>query len=499
MSRKLRQWVFSLLMGMAVAMMPFQVFDAFAATAKIAFSDPTAKVGEEVSVTMKFTCTSGEALGNTDVMLAYDSSMLEFINETDNASGGSGAIRVWSGVDGTSEVATTLRFRALKAGTAEITVTSWEGYDNDGQTLTMEKEGSSRIQIAAAETSSNDADLVSLQVSPGTLEPAFSADVDSYSVSVGLGTERLNISAVPKSDKATVTVEGNESLADGDNTILCKVTAEDGSTVKTYTIHASRVEGGAESESTGEQTPEAEVLATLDIAAKTVEFLAVPENLEIPEGFKESSIAIGDSRVPGWTWAAEETPSYCVFYGRIGDGEPGLYRYDLTEKTVQRYFQDPAGENAVGTETYVELAENYNSLLEDFQVRLYIIIGLGALSAVLLITLVVVLARGRKGDNPYARLDGQEPEEEPKKTSRAHHGKKMTKEERYMMGEEDEYEDFEEEELEPDPDEYLPEPVQDVEAAIAANLAKEAAAAKEEEYLDEDTDEDDFEFFDLDE
>ena len=39
-------------------------FQSFAATAKISFSDPSTKVGEEVKVTMKFTSTSGDLLGN---------------------------------------------------------------------------------------------------------------------------------------------------------------------------------------------------------------------------------------------------------------------------------------------------------------------------------------------------------------------------------------------------------------------------------------------------
>lgn len=105
----------------------FVPFQSLAATARIAFSDPSGQVGSEISVTMKFTSTDGTVLGNTDVMLAYDANMLEFINETENASGGAGAIRVWTGLEGKTEMVTTLRFRALQAGTSQITISSWEG------------------------------------------------------------------------------------------------------------------------------------------------------------------------------------------------------------------------------------------------------------------------------------------------------------------------------------------------------------------------------------
>lgn len=520
MNRRVRQWIGSLLLGMAVSMTPYCMISSFAASAKIAFSDPSTKVGDEVSVTMKFTSTSGEVLGNTDVMLAYDASLLEFIDEEDdNASGGSGAIRVWSG-PGSTEVATTLKFKALQAGTANITVTSWEGYDNEGQSLTMEREGSSKITITGLETSSNDATLKSLQVSPGVLNPAFTPNTENYTTSVGLDVERLTVSALANNDNATVAVEGGDALAEGDNTVICKVTAQDGTTVKTYTITVSKVEGGdsltTDSSGEGETTApvELEVLAEIDVSAKKVQFLSMPENLEIPAGLVERSIAIGDTRLQGWTVGEKETSDYCIFYGRIGDGEPGFYRYDTVEKTVQKYFQDEAAGPL--TPEQQKALEDYNDLLDDFKMRLYIIIGLGVLAGILAIALVVVLVtKGNKKDSfVYDDDDTEEPAEEKRVPAQVR-GKKLSKEERYMMGVED---DYEEPELEDealtmsDPEDYMPEPaepvkakaavpMEDVEAVIAANLAKEAAAAArmpepEEEFLDEE--DDDFEFFDLD-
>lgn len=521
MNRRVRQWICSLLLGMAVSMTPYCMISSLAASAKIAFSDPSTKVGDEVSVTMKFTSTSGEVLGNTDVMLAYDASLLEFIDvEDDNASGGSGAIRVWSG-PGSTEVVTTLKFKALQAGTANITVTSWEGYDNEGQSLTMEREGSSKIAITGLETSSNDATLKSLQVSPGVLNPAFTPNTENYTTSVGLDVERLTVSALANNDNATVAVEGGDALAEGDNTVVCKVTAQDGTTVKTYTITVSKVEGGdsltANPSGEGETTApvELEVLAEIDVSAKKVQFLSLPENLEIPAGFVERSIAIGDTRLQGWTVGEKETSDYCIFYGRIGDGEPGFYRYDTVEKTVQKYFQDEAAQGAL-TPEQAKALEDYNDLLDDFKMRLYIIIGLGVLAGILAVALVAVLVtKGNKKDSlGYDDDDEEEPVEEKRIPAQAR-GKKLSKEERYMMGVEDDYEESEIEDGEaimPNAEDYMPEPaetikakvtapMEDVEAVIAANLAKEAAAAAkmpkpEPEFLDEE--DDDFEFFDLD-
>ena len=99
-------------------------FQSFAATAKISFSDPSTKVGEEVKVTMKFTSTSGDLLGDTNVVLDYDATMLEYINETDNVDGGAGKIRVRS-FPGVAEAVTELRFKALRAGSTYHSELGW--------------------------------------------------------------------------------------------------------------------------------------------------------------------------------------------------------------------------------------------------------------------------------------------------------------------------------------------------------------------------------------
>ena len=71
-------------------------FQAFAA--RIAFSDPTGNVGDEIAVTMKITSTGNETINSSDVMLSYDSSALEFLSGT-GATGGAGSIRVGGSAD----------------------------------------------------------------------------------------------------------------------------------------------------------------------------------------------------------------------------------------------------------------------------------------------------------------------------------------------------------------------------------------------------------------
>ena len=76
-----------MLVCMLAVMGPWGQMVSWAANTRIAFSDPSVMVGNEVTVTMKI--TSDSALGKADVMVAYDSAALEFISGN-GANGGAG-------------------------------------------------------------------------------------------------------------------------------------------------------------------------------------------------------------------------------------------------------------------------------------------------------------------------------------------------------------------------------------------------------------------------
>lgn len=244
MNRKLKRLaaVFMMLV-MMIAAVPGQIITAYAATGKITFSDPSVTVGEQVSVKMKIESSDGAALGASDVRLEYDSAALEFVSGT-SANGGAGSIRVIGAMESENQTTFTftLKFKALKAGTSSIKVTSQEVYDADSQMVTIDHVGSSAVKVTAPVTYSKDASLSSLTISPGSLTPEFSSDVMEYTATVGADVEKLTISAPANDGKASVSVIGNEDLQLGENTITCKVTAEDGETTKTYTILVTKTE-----------------------------------------------------------------------------------------------------------------------------------------------------------------------------------------------------------------------------------------------------------------
>ena len=447
MNRKMKRFLTSIVM---IAVLTLGTsFSALAA--RIAFSDRSVTTGETVSINMKITSTGTETIGRADVTLSYDPSLLEFVSG-DGASGGAGTVRVTGSSDSESatELTFVLEFRALRAGNATITIASQEVYDKDSQTVTVEREGSSAITIAAAAGDSTNANLAGLQVSPGTLSPAFSADTTEYTVTVGGDVSSLIVDAPAVDGGASVAVEGNENLQIGENKVVCTVTAQDGQTVKAYTITVTKTEGTVDGEG-GDTAAAGVVLRTPE---RSVTVYPVTDDIPIPEGFIPAQVSIDGNDVQGWIWGDDSAnPQYCVFYASNENGETDFYRYDLTEKTLQRYFRDPLVDAASDSE-YATLVNEYNSLLNDYNMRFYIIIGLIVLAVILLIVIIALVAtRGGKDDFYEKRQDGgnyperHKSSERQKQTPPSAERRRISREERYMRGMEEEEEAAEQEEF----------------------------------------------------
>ncbi len=424
---------------------------SFAAlAARIEFTDPSASTGQTVTVEMKVKAEGTETIGKADVTLSYDSSLLEFVEGT-GATGGAGTLRVTGSPNSqnATSLSFSLKFRALRAGSAEIGISSQEIYDSDSQSVSVSHEGRSTVTIAAAAGDSGNADLAGLQISPGTLSPSFSADVLEYTATVDGDVESLVVDAPAVDAGASVSVSGNEGLQTGENKVVCTVTAQDGQTVKTYTITVTRAEGGAGGSENGEGQTEGVLLRTPE---RSVTVLPVSDDIPIPEGFVPAQVSIDGNDVKGWIWGGDAaSPQYCIFYATNENGETDFYRYDLTEKTLQRYFRDPLVDAASDAE-YAALIEKYNALLNDYNMRFYGIIGLVALAVVLLIVIIVLVAtRGKKNDFYEKNQDSSSyPERrrsERQKQASQTDSRRMSREERYMRGMEEEEEAAEQEEF----------------------------------------------------
>ena len=323
-----------MILFLIIAAVPMQLLTAHAATGKITFSDPSATVGEQVSVKMKIASSDDVALGASDVRLQYDSASLEFVSGT-SANGGAGSIRVIGAMESENQTTFTftLKFKALKAGTTSIKVTSQEVYDANSQMVTIDHVGSSAVKVNAPVTYSKDATLSGLTISPGELTPAFSSDVTEYTAIVGGDVEKLTVSAPASHDKANVSVSGNEGLQLGENTITCKVTAEDGETIKTYTILVTKTE-----ELPTESAGETSVPVTSGGSAANVEdgnWQVAPSFDEslLPEGFSVTEFTYDGQAVQ----AAKDENGSILLYMINENGEGDFFLFDANSNILAPY------------------------------------------------------------------------------------------------------------------------------------------------------------------
>lgn len=467
MNRKLKRLIVSVLAVCIITIgSPAGQMISWASNTKIAFSDPSVMVGNEVTVSMKV--TSDTALGTAEVMLSYDPGILEFTGGT-NANGGAGAIKVLGSMESADQKSFnfTLKFKTLQAGNAKIQVTSQEIYDVNSQALSVSKQGSATVKVTSPANYSKDATLKSLKISPGNLTPAFSPSVDQYTAEVDANTADLVVNAVAANAGARVALQGDKGLKAGENPVVVKVTAEDGQTVKNYTVHVTKPEGGdtvSPADGDGE-TKEPEFGSTkvmvngteynvatsfdesalpegfeagtysykgtevmsgkglekellllylkdaggnggffiynegsdswsqfvqVETSSKAIVIIPLDSDTKIPEGFTERQVDIDGVRVTGWVAKTEAEPEYCIFYAMNWNGEKFFYRYDLKEKTVQRYFA-----SGVSNEEYVNLAKTYEALRKDYHIQFYVLIAVSVAGLGLLVALILLLRKGK--------------------------------------------------------------------------------------------------------
>ena len=280
---------------------------------------------------------------------------------------------------------------------------------SNGSTSSNNSSSSSQTTPEPEVKKSSEKNLSSLSVSEGTLSPKFSAGTTTYKVDLTNEVEKLTISAKAKDSKAKVSGTGEKELKIGENNFTVTVTAEDGSK-KTYTISVYVTEKPTQFVKLGDQSlgilndlskvdvpkgfekttikiDDKDVTAlqnkdlgltllylqtedektgfyiydvdnnkvlrqyqTLTVNGKTYVIMDAPENLEEVQGLEKSTIKIGDLEMNGWKFNEETLSHYTLVYLMNDAGESGLYTYEDTEGTLQKYTPVEEKDNTL---TYV--------------------------------------------------------------------------------------------------------------------------------------------------
>jgi len=130
--------------------------------------------------------------------------------------------------------------------TATVQVTGGTGLVVGGNVVTAKVTAQDGVTIKTytiivTRLPSSDADLSALAISGGSLSPAFTSNGTSYTATVANSVTSLTVTPTVSDSTATVQVTGGTGLVVGSNVVTAKVTAQDGVTIKTYTIVVTRL------------------------------------------------------------------------------------------------------------------------------------------------------------------------------------------------------------------------------------------------------------------
>ena len=326
----------ALVMAMLMSILMFSSLTNVKAaqTAHVSISSASANVGDEVTITI--TASSDVKIELCDLRINYDSSILQYVKGFDAGGGGTGRL--------ISPNATSFDvvFKTINPGTATISVDKSTSYtssaDEDYMSLTT---SSGFVNVKAPASYSSDNTLKSLQISPGTLLPAFSPDRTTYNATVDADVTELVVSAAANDSAAKISISGRR-MDPGSNTTTITVTAEDGS-VKKYIIYTTRLEDGqeatTEAESKTEEVTETSTQTVNDDGTVTIDgkkYSVVKDysGITIPDGYQEIDYDYNGQKINA---VKGIKTGLILMYLESEDGKGGFYIYDETAKTFSPY------------------------------------------------------------------------------------------------------------------------------------------------------------------
>lgn len=386
----------------------------FAGTAKIEFGDPTVTRGKTIDLTLKVKSDGTTKLQNADITFTYDINMIEFVGPFSGteAEGGAGQIRVTG--KGSASTSKTLeyhvKFNALQSGETFTEILNAEVYDSNNDLVNITKQGKSKITIKPAKTSSKNANLKVLQITPGELDKDFDPTIVDYNTEVNADCDKLIINALPEDSDATVKITGNENFQVGNNRVVISVKASNNSTNKDYAIIVNKLDTGVTAGST-------EIVDGIKLIGREyrVTTMPIPDG-EILEGYTKGQASINNNNIEVLIANNDVSgpPETFLCYGISEKQEIGWFRYDNSDGTIQRYFEDPSVKEAKNYKgLYLTTYNDYNDLINTCNLLTVIAIVAGVLVLILFIVLMVTIIKSKnKNSNFFEDEDEYEDDED---------------------------------------------------------------------------------------
>lgn len=287
------------------------------------------------------------------IVLGYDQSVAEYINFTQGSdlknfvfteTSGDGLVTI-SAVDQYAQnadtdeyfaafesdepvVLYTLSFRIKPSASGEFD--AWlddlgEFKNVSAEGIELNKGSGTTLPISES-TISSDATLAFLKINGVQLTPEFNPNITSYTATVERSVTDVQVTATASNLWAAVYIDGEKNLVIGDNEITIDVTAQDGVSWMRYSIHITRNESYVPIDA-----------ALVDGAGNTYTFVDLPQEIQLPEGFSQTTRVINGYSVPAFT---RDGVASVLLYLFDGTNSPGLYFYNSTTKTVTKYDSD---------------------------------------------------------------------------------------------------------------------------------------------------------------
>lgn len=382
MKKKIAMMMMALSLTFGAVGVPQTVFAASGSTS-VSVSSGSVNIGDTVTVTVKASGPSGEK-ANATMTLSYDSSVLQFVSCNTTYGGGGGSVMA------TGE-SYTVTLKAVSAGNSSLSVSANDGVifdsneemdsmsgssasvtvknaagsttgsdgstaSNSSGTSTGSSTDSASGTDGAAASQSADNSLKELNISPGTLSPAFSGKTTTYSATVGSDVTNIAVSATPVNEKAVVeSVTGNTNLKSGSNAIKIVVRAENGVTA-TYTVNVTK-QGGASDDAATAGEGEAETTETPEVSdgnTVTVNGTAytISENFaaeNIPADFSETTVNYQGADYRGVSYDKGSVVMLYLVQDGAEESTGSFFVYDSTRDTLYPFVKMVNGEHYVIT------------------------------------------------------------------------------------------------------------------------------------------------------
>ena len=200
----------------------------------------TAELNKNIDVKVNVTNVTGGEIGGVAGKIVWDTTALELVsstgmttpfvvNELNIANKFTGFTSAYKGFTANTTVIT-LRFKPLKEGKTEISLTSPDLSDINGTKATATVKGVYSVTVGPAK--SDNSFLSSFSVTGHNITPAFNKNTNNYTLEVGNDVTSVNVSATCEDAKATLSWTsghaGVNNLNVGSNTITARCTAENG-------------------------------------------------------------------------------------------------------------------------------------------------------------------------------------------------------------------------------------------------------------------------------